>query len=59
MNPAARAILLIVVILLLFGLLPIWPYSSGWGYYPFGGIGLIALIIILAILFGKNGAMRR
>ena len=59
MNPAARAILLIVVILLLFGLLPVWPYSSSWGYYPFGGIGLIALIIVLALMFGKNGALRR
>ena len=53
-----RAILLIVVILLLFGLLPVWPYSSGWGYYPSGGIGLILLIIVLALLFGKNGALR-
>ena len=59
MNPGARAILIIVVVLLLFGLLPVWPYSSGWGYYPFGGIGLIALIIILALLFGKIGAIRR
>lgn len=59
MNPAARAILLIVVILLLFGLLPVWPYSAGWGYYPSGGLGLILLIIVLALLFGKNGALRR
>jgi hypothetical protein len=59
MNPAARAIILIVLILLLFGLLPVWPYSSGWGYYPSGGIFLIVLVIGLALLFGKNGAMRR
>jgi hypothetical protein len=59
MNSPARAIILIVLILLLFGLLPVWPYSSGWGYYPFGGIGLIILIVVLALLFGKNGALRR
>jgi hypothetical protein len=59
MNSPARAIILIVLILLLFGLLPVWPYSAGWGYYPFGGIGLIILIVALALLFGKNGALRR
>jgi hypothetical protein len=50
----ARTIILIVLILLLFGLLPVWPYSSGWGYYPVGGIGLIVIIIVLALLFGKR-----
>ena len=58
MNSSARAILLIVLVLLLLGLLPVWPYSSGWGYYPFGGLGLIVLIIVLALLFGKGGAAR-
>jgi hypothetical protein len=48
-----RTILLIVLILLLIGVFPGWGYSSGWGYYPFGGVGLILLIIILLALTGK------
>ncbi|HZZ44316.1 MAG TPA: DUF3309 family protein [Tepidisphaeraceae bacterium] len=51
-NPAARTILLILVILLVLGMLPFWPYSSGWGYYPSGGAGLVLLIIILALVLG-------
>jgi hypothetical protein len=50
----ARTLILVILVLLLFGLLPVWPYSSGWGYYPFGGVGLILLIIIIALLFGKK-----
>jgi Protein of unknown function (DUF3309) len=46
-------ILLIILILLLVGALPTWPYSSGWGYYPSGGIGLILLIIIVLALMGR------
>jgi hypothetical protein len=42
-----QTILLIILILLLIGALPTWPYSTGWGYYPFGGIGLILLIVII------------
>ena len=34
--------------------LPTWPYSNGWGYYPSGGLGLILLIILLALVFGKG-----
>jgi len=45
-------ILLIILIILLIGSLPSWGYSSGWGYYPSGGIGLVLLIIILLLLFG-------
>lgn len=47
-----RLILLVIVILLLLGSLPTWPYSHDWGYYPSGGLGLILLIIILVIIFG-------
>ena len=47
-----RALLLIIVILLLIGALPTWPYSAGWGYYPTGGLGLILLIIVVLLLFG-------
>ena len=46
-------ILLIILILLLVGALPTWPYSSGWGYYPSGGLGLILLIIIILALMGR------
>jgi hypothetical protein len=46
-------ILLIILILLLIGALPTWPYSSGWGYYPSGGLGLILLIIIILLLMGR------
>ncbi|HEY2045056.1 MAG TPA: DUF3309 family protein [Candidatus Udaeobacter sp.] len=45
-------ILLIILILLLIGALPAWPYSSGWGYYPSGGLGLIVLILIILALTG-------
>lgn len=46
-------ILLVVLILLLLGVLPTWPYSDGWGYYPSGGIGLVLVILILLILMGR------
>jgi hypothetical protein len=45
-------ILLIILVLLLVGALPAWPYSSGWGYWPSGGLGLILLIIIILALTG-------
>ena len=48
-----RAIVLIILVLLLLGALPTWPYSTGWGYYPSGGLGLILLIVILLALFGR------
>ncbi len=40
-------ILLIILVLLLLGALPAWPYSSGWGYYPSGGLGLLLLIVLI------------
>jgi len=46
-------ILLVILILLLIGALPTWPYSSGWGYYPSGGFGLIVLILIILVLTGR------
>jgi Protein of unknown function (DUF3309) len=46
-------ILLIILILLLLGALPTWPYSSGWGYYPSGGIGLLLVIVIILLLVGR------
>jgi hypothetical protein len=46
-------ILIIILILLLIGALPTWPYSSGWGYYPGGGLGLIPIIVIILALMGR------
>jgi len=46
-------ILLIVLVLILVGSLPAWPYSSGWGYYPSGGAGLILLVLIILLLTGR------
>jgi len=48
-----RLILLLIVILLLIGALPAWPYSTGWGYYPSGGLGLVLLIVIILALTGR------
>jgi hypothetical protein len=45
--------LLIVLILLLLGALPTWPYSTGWGYYPSGGLGLVLLILVILVLAKK------
>jgi hypothetical protein len=47
-----RTILLIVLILLLIGAVPLWPYSSGWGYYPSGGLGALLVIIVILIFAG-------
>ncbi|HEY1787614.1 MAG TPA: DUF3309 family protein [Verrucomicrobiae bacterium] len=47
-------ILLIVVIILLIGALPAWPYSTGWGYYPSGGLGLVVVILLILLLLGKR-----
>lgn len=46
-------ILLIVLIVLLVGALPTWPYSSGWGYYPSGGLGLVVLVLLVLVLMGR------
>jgi len=46
-------ILLIVLILVLIGALPTWPHSSGWGYYPAGGLGLVVLILLILLLMGR------
>ncbi len=46
-------ILLIILILLLLGALPTWPYSAGWGYYPSGGVGLLVVILIVLLVAGR------
>ncbi len=46
-------ILLVILVLLLLGALPTWPYSGGWGYYPSGGIGLVLLIVVILLVAGR------
>lgn len=46
-------ILLIILIIALVGALPTWPYSGGWGYYPTGGVGLLVVIVVLLLVFGR------
>jgi uncharacterized protein DUF3309 len=46
-------ILIILLVLILVGSLPAWPYSSGWGYYPSGGAGLVLLVLIVLLLSGR------
>jgi hypothetical protein len=46
-------VLLIILILALLGALPTWGYSTGWGYYPSGGIGLLLLVVVILLLVGR------
>jgi hypothetical protein len=46
-------LLLILLVVLLIGAMPAWPYSRGWGYYPSGGVGLLLLILIILLLTGR------
>jgi hypothetical protein len=46
-------LLLIILVVLLLGALPTWPYSSGWGYYPSGGLGLVLLIVVILLVMGR------
>ena len=49
-----RIVLILVLLLLLIGSLPTWGYSSGWGYYPSGGLGLVLLIAIILALMNRG-----
>jgi hypothetical protein len=46
-------ILLVLVILMLLGALPAWPYSRSWGYYPSGGLGLVVVVLLVLLLAGR------
>ncbi|MFO1073286.1 MAG: DUF3309 family protein [Geminicoccaceae bacterium] len=46
-------VLLVILILMLIGAFPSWPYSRGWGYYPSGGLGLILIIVLVLVLSGR------
>ena len=48
-----RTSLLILLVLLLVGALPAWPYSSGWGYYPSGGLGLVLIVLLVLVVTGR------
>lgn len=49
-----RLVLILVVLLLLVGSLPTWPYSSGWGYYPSSGLGVLLIIVIIIVLMNRG-----
>jgi hypothetical protein len=46
-------ILLILLVLVLLGALPTWPYSTGWGYYPSGGLGLVLIVLLVLVVSGR------
>ena len=46
-------VLIVVLVLALVGALPAWPYSSAWGYYPSGGLGIILLVVLVLLLSGR------
>ena len=46
-------IILIVLLLMLVGALPTWPHSTGWGYYPSGGLGLVLAVVLILVLLGR------
>lgn len=48
-----RTILIVIVVLFFLGMLPVWPHSSSWGYYPSGGLGLVLVILIILVLLGR------
>jgi Protein of unknown function (DUF3309) len=48
-----NTILVVVLIVLLIGALPTWPYSANWGYYPSGGLGLVVIILLILLLTGR------
>ena len=54
-----RLLLVTILIILLIGALPTWPYSAGWGYYPSGGLGLLLLILLLIVSAVSLTAQRR
>jgi len=55
MNRTVQLVLVVILILLLLGSLPTWPYSSGWGYYPSGGLGLLLIILVVLLVAGGGG----
>jgi hypothetical protein len=50
----SRTLLLIILVIVLLAVLPTWPYSSGWGYYPSGGLGLIVIVVLILLLMDRR-----
>ena len=50
---ATSTLLIVVLVILLIGAAPTWPYSRGWGYYPSGLLGLVVLVVLLLLLAGR------
>jgi hypothetical protein len=48
-----RTVLLVILILVLLGALPVWPYASGWGYFPSGGLLLLIILVLLLVPSGR------
>ncbi len=48
-----RLVIFIILIVLLLGALPTWPYSAEWGYYPSGGLGLVVIVLLILVLLGR------
>ncbi len=59
MNRAVQLVLIVLLALLVIGMLPVWPYASGWGYYPSGGFGLLLLVALIAIIVDAFGRGNR
>jgi hypothetical protein len=51
-----NVLLVVLLVILLLGALPTWPYSAGWGYYPSGGL-LLVLVVLLVVLFSRRGTV--
>ncbi len=54
MNRTAQTLLIVVLVLLLIGVFPAWPYSRGWGYYPMGGLGLLLVVVLVVALMAGS-----
>lgn len=60
MNDPLRILLIVLLVLLLIGMLPAWPYSANWGYYPSGGLGLILIVVLVVLALGSGrGGLRK
>jgi len=53
MNSALRTVLIVVLVLFVLGMLPVWPHSASWGYYPSGGVGLVLVVLVVLLLLGR------
>jgi len=52
-NSTLRTVILILLVLLLLGMLPTWPYSMNWGYYPSGGLSVVLVVVLILVLVGR------